>query len=98
MALTKIVQQICRTLWLGMEVSAPVLISSPPTQKVLQSCQHAPCVSCPHPPPPNLHGVPVTAQPPGLQTPANLLLPYTVGSRRDGLCQTPSSPLTQCLS
>ena len=37
MALTKIVQQICRTVWLGTEVSAPVLISSPPTQKVLQS-------------------------------------------------------------
>lgn len=36
MALTKIVQATCRSLWLGTEGSASVPVPSPPTKKVLQ--------------------------------------------------------------
>lgn len=50
MALTKIVQAACRSLWLGTEGSASVPVPSPPNKKVLQ-----PWHMLPEPPAPTHH-------------------------------------------
>ena len=66
MALTKVVQEVWRTLWLGTEVSVPVPMSSPPTQKVLKPWYMLPVPpaspTLPLQPSPTLHGLSVTAQ------------------------------------